>query len=94
MYVELFEQSEDKLERTVWQFYVHDDANELSVKLDYYAEEERKTRRHKFVTKGGYTPIKWSRLHSRDNRIEKPEVPEKIKQVAIAQIMNRISFDE
>lgn len=73
------------LARRIWQFTLYDLPR---IRLSFYGEQERATRRHKFRSKKSY-----SRLDPRSHNIrEEPDVPDDVIEEAIEQVFSRIEF--
>jgi hypothetical protein len=77
-----------ELKREVYQFYwIERDG----VVLDEYAFETRESKRHKW--KAHRVNI-WSRLNSRKGEMNRPDVPEEVKEIALGQIRDKIQYCE
>lgn len=87
--IEVIIEADDKLHRTVWDFWFDDRTAELV--LDNYSIQLRKTRRHHYVIDSGY-----SRLQSYRNsvgRISSDQVPlpDDVRSEAKRQFYNMVS---
>lgn len=81
------QQKINKLERISWTFYYgHDGAV-----LDEWRHEKRDSARHSYRS-GQFEKTRWVRLFTRENRIEKPEVPQDIKEQALAAYSANLKF--
>lgn len=77
--------SPNGLGRRAWSFTV---VNE-QLRLAYYYEQSRSTKRHKFKTAG-----KWSAYSKRDSTIPLPATPYDVIAEALTEARSRISFIE
>lgn len=78
---------ERQLSRTVWRFcYLSKGAV-----LDAYRKETRKTSRHQFRATQ-FEGTVWSRMDQRDNRIDRPQVPECVKANALSMFADSLKM--
>jgi hypothetical protein len=82
--------AEGGLERRVWEFSVLEFP---AVHLEYFAEQSRKTRRHKWVVTGRvYSRLQMDR-HAPGTRIrEEPDVPDDVMADGMGQMRARLEF--
>lgn len=74
--IEIVRESADRLTDQVWQFHLSAHWSEVNLMLDYYAERQRPTPRHKMKLAAG-RPRQWSRMEQRSyfSGIEAKDVP-------------------
>jgi hypothetical protein len=78
------------LERELWEFSV---LRFPEVHLEFFAEQTRKSRRHKWVTSGAvYSRLQMDR-HAAGTRLrEEPEVPEDVLEEGMDQMRGQLEF--
>lgn len=68
IHLQVEREREDQLRREIWSFWYYD--NRHAIVLDGYRQEERPSKRHKYQVESMY-----SRLRSREAKIEEADVP-------------------
>ena len=88
--IEIIEDHSD-LYRTVWVFSYPDRFYFCGAILNEWRDETRKTKRHKFRA-SQLEKTAWHHLFEWENRIPRPDVPERIKALALERFAASLRF--